>query len=49
MMRADEFREIAESFELWARSAKTEAERRDFLDMADRMRRAADDLDADDG
>jgi hypothetical protein len=46
MTKADEFRRMAVSFEEYARSAETEAERRDFLDMARTMRQAADKLEA---
>jgi len=46
MASADELRAMAVSFETWARTAKTNAERRDFLEMANRLRQAAGELDA---
>jgi hypothetical protein len=46
MASAEEFRTIAVSFETWARTASTRAERRDFLEMAKTMRQAAGELDA---
>jgi hypothetical protein len=46
MANADEFRAMALSFESWARSSATEAERKDFLEMAKTMRQAAAELDA---
>jgi hypothetical protein len=46
MASADEFRAMAVSFEAWAQTAATKAERRDFLEMAKTMRQAAADLDA---
>jgi hypothetical protein len=46
MTKADEFREMAVSFEEYARSAETEPERRDFLDMARTMRQATAKLEA---
>jgi hypothetical protein len=41
MAKADEFRAAALSFENWARSTASEAERKDFLDMAKTLRQAA--------
>ena len=46
MASAEEFRAIAGTFEKWARTALTKAERRDFLEMAKTMRQAAAELDA---
>jgi hypothetical protein len=46
MASADEFRAMAVSFDVWARTAATKAERRDFLEMAKTLRQAAAELDA---
>jgi hypothetical protein len=46
MASASEFRDMATSFEWWARTATTKAERRDFLEMAETVRQAAAELDA---
>jgi hypothetical protein len=46
MARADEYRAMAVLFEKWAQTAASKEERRDFLEMAKTMRRAAAELDA---
>ena len=46
LARADEYRVLACSFEAWAETAATAAERQDFLKMAMTMRNAAAELDA---
>jgi hypothetical protein len=43
---ADEYRALASSFEAWAETAATAAERQDFLKIAMTMRNAAAELDA---
>jgi hypothetical protein len=46
MASTEEFRAMAVTFEKWAQTAPTKAERRDFLEMAKTMRQAAAELDA---